>query len=150
MQSNLARRVSLITDSLPTNPNQLRIKRRQTWLVIQDILGSHRKWPANIRMIFWRKQIPHFSRILLASFVFVNGLNVDILIEFLLLVNRNRTSGQIDEIISLLASFTENPKKYTYYAYSVTNNRYEYISGEVRLYEPKSVRDQMPDQIQDN
>ena len=127
---------------VPKSKDKRRIRRRELWLALQEIIGNHKFWPVVVRMIIWRQHISHFDRIVLSSFVFVNGLPPNILIEFLLLVNFSRNSGELEEIVTLLRAFESDPHRYTYYAYSVTNRRYEYLSGGVRLYHKKENREE--------
>ena len=52
----------------------------EKWTDIQDIIGSAQYWPYKIRL-FWNININHWERILLATFVYVNGLNPDVFRE---------------------------------------------------------------------
>ena len=49
---------------------------------IQNIVGPARDWPFLIRRLFWTKNMRHFQRILIATFVYVNGLNPVIFMEW--------------------------------------------------------------------
>ena len=133
--------IARILQNLPRNRSQIVSTRRQLWLDIQDIIGDHTKWPARIRIIIWKKSVAHFDRILLTTFAFINGLNLTVLIEFMLLVNRRREPGQLEEVCSLYQSFNQDTSRYSYYAYNVSNGRYEYLTGLVRKYDQKSLRD---------
>ena len=59
------------------NVTTLSLKRQiyESWRDIQEIIGDASKWPMKIRRLFWTQGVPHFQRILLATFVIVNGLN---------------------------------------------------------------------------
>ena len=46
-----------------------------SWIDMQKIIGDASKWPKNIRKLFWTRGVKHFDRILLATFVIVNGVN---------------------------------------------------------------------------
>ena len=52
------------------------------WRDIQEIVGPARDWPFLIRRLFWTKNMRHFQRILIATFVYVNGLNPVIFMEW--------------------------------------------------------------------
>ena len=54
----------------------------EKWTELQDLLGDAKLWPKKIRRLFWTKNVKHFDRIILSSFVFVNGLNPVIFLEW--------------------------------------------------------------------
>ena len=108
--------------------------KRKLWREIQDVVGSHKSWPACVRVRFWYNHLDHFDRIIVTAFCFVNGLNPLVLLEFLFLVNKNRHPGEIYEVMTLFRAFEENPSKYKYYAFNTSYNRYEYIDGSVKPY----------------
>lgn len=47
----------------------------EKWMEIQEIVGVASKWPFRIRKLFWAQNVKHFDRLLVAAFVYVNGLN---------------------------------------------------------------------------
>lgn len=49
---------------------------------IQDIVGPAKLWPLFIRCLFWTKNLKHFERILIATFVYINGLNPTIFMQW--------------------------------------------------------------------
>ena len=111
----------------------------ELWRDIQDIIGNARLWPYRIRALFWKQGVKHFERILLVTFVLVNGLNPEVFMEWVDLVNLcNNTSARrhFEALFRLLPE-----RNYTLYAYNVTNNRYEYLDGRVRRYVHASRRD---------
>ena len=99
---------------------------------IQDIIGNKSHWPRKIRKLFWNNDIKHFERILMATFVFVNGLNPVVYEEWLTLIGVNEVKKR--HILFLLNKFEENPDCYRLYAWNITNMRYEWLNGEVRHY----------------
>jgi hypothetical protein len=49
---------------------------------IQDIIGSASLWPTRIRRLFWTAGLRHFDRVLLCTFAWVNGLNPEVVYEW--------------------------------------------------------------------
>lgn len=111
----------------------------EKWTIIQDIIGDAKHWPFSIRRLFWTKHIKHWDRLLLTAFVYVNGLNPDIFLEWAYLLELGRDSAAYKHFESLLKEQYPN-KSYKLYAWNVTNRRYEYIDGSVRHYLHASIR----------
>ena len=101
----------------------------QLWYDIQDIVGKASLWPKRIRELFWTKNIKHWDRILICCFVFVNGLNPVVFLEWCELKKLCRDQNSRNKIVSLLKTFEDNPSRYNYYAYNVHANRYETLGG---------------------
>ena len=59
----------------------------EKWTDIQEIIGPANKWPVLVRKLFWKGNIQHFDRLLVASFVYVNGLNPVIFLEWARLIS---------------------------------------------------------------
>ena len=72
---------------------------------------------------------------LVAAFVYVNVLNPIIFLEWAEKHILCRDKSGTDHFKKLFEAV--EAKKYKLYAYNVTNNRYEYIDGTVRIYQPK-------------
>ena len=53
------------------------------WHSIQDVIGRAVLWPVTIRRLFWASSLNHWQRIQLCSFAYVNGLNPEVLFEWL-------------------------------------------------------------------
>ena len=109
------------------------------WMTIQDIVGEASLWPVLIRRLFWTPNLIHWHRILICTFVYVNGLNPEIFFEWVNLLQLGRDSAAYRHFRALFRLF-ENGRNYTLYAYNVTNNSYEYLNGNVRFYTHKSKR----------
>ena len=109
-------------------------------MIIQDIIGPARLWPISIRRNFWTKYLKGWPRTKTAVFVFVNGLNPEIFMEWAHLLELGRDADAFRHFQYLFSAFERNPKHYNLYGYSVTNNRYEYLDGTVRIYVHKSKR----------
>ena len=112
----------------------------ELWIDIQDVVGLQNLWPNRIRDLFWSRNVKYFDRQVVAAFVFVNGLNPEIFLEWVNLIGMARDRPAIDHFKWLFRQFETDPRKFTLYGYNVTNNRYEYINGKIRLYKHKSER----------
>ena len=101
------------------------------WMTIQDIIGPATNWPAYIRKLFWTKNVKYFNRAILASFVFVNGLNPQIFMEWAELLHLCRDRSACNHFQSLFAMFEAGKYigKRTLYAYNVTVDEYQYVDG---------------------
>lgn len=108
------------------------------WQTIQDIIGDKSKWPRKIRALFWTRNLKHFDRCIVAVFVYVNGLNPDIFLEWAEKQFLCRDKAAFTHFQNLFKAFEQ--KRYKLYAYNISNNRYEYIDGTVRIYQPKAKR----------
>lgn len=104
----------------------------ERWFTIQDIIGPAKDWPKNIRKLFWTKHVNHWNRLRLSAFVYVNGLNPLIFLEWAHLLNLCRDKAAQEHLIYLFRTYPT--KKYRLYAWSVGNNRYEYLDGTVHRY----------------
>ena len=73
------------------------------WIIIQDIIGDAKKWPKLTRRLFWKQNVKHFERLLLAAFVYVNGLNHTIFLEWAYLILHDVHSSLFrgDRIVTL-------------------------------------------------
>ena len=111
----------------------------QLWMSIQDIIGPTYLWPVNIRRLFWIGNLNHFQRIVVSTFVYVNGLNPEIFMQWVELLNLARNPEAIRHFNAIFRLF-ESGRNYRLYAYNVSNNRYEYLDGSIRIYTHKSRR----------
>ena len=105
----------------------------ETWTIIQDIIGHAKQRPHSTRRLFWTKHLKHWDRLLISTFVYVNGLNPDIFLEWAHLLDLGR------DFEALLKTVFQN-RTYNMYAWNVTTGRYEYIDGTVRHYVHVSMR----------
>ncbi len=110
------------------------------WSLIKDIIGSPSLWPNNIRRLFWTKNLTHFQRFLLVCFCYVNGLSPEDFYEWSGLLHLCRDESARKHVESLFEKFSEGQYGDKYYAFNVSNNRFEYLNGNVRLYVPASQR----------
>ena len=91
----------------------------EKWMEIQEIIGPAKKWPFNVRRLFWKRNLTNFERGVIAAFVQVNALNPDILREWMEMKNPN----DAQKVLKIIDYFKMG--KYTYmYGYHVANTRY--------------------------
>jgi len=50
----------------------------QLWTDIIDIVGPATFWPQSIGQNFWTRHLSHFGSILRATFIWLNGLNLQV------------------------------------------------------------------------
>jgi hypothetical protein len=55
----------------------------QLWWDIQDIIGSANLWPHMVRGLFWQHNLNYMQRQIISAFVFVNGLNPSIFLQWI-------------------------------------------------------------------
>ena len=114
-------------------------KIRDLWAEIQDIIGPANFWPHLIRRLFWTRNINHFQRILVCTFVFINALNPEVFIEWAQLMHLCRDRAA-DNHIRAFFRLLANGRNYNLYAFHVLRGRYEYLDGRVRRYTHGSLR----------
>ena len=98
------------------------------WTDILDIIGPTENWPKIIRKLFWTKDVKHWDRVMLATFVYYNGLNPIVLMEWANLFGLCHDKNAENEFHSLFKASKEG-KHYNLYAYIVLTGRYEYYDG---------------------
>ena len=127
------------------NAAQPEISRNQQiyllWSGIQEIIGPATHWPYLIRRLFWTRNLNHFQRLFVCSFVFVNGLNPVIFDEWMILLRLCRDQAAINHIRSLFTLF-EGGCHYRLYSYNVLQGHNEYLDGTIREYVPRNQRQQ--------
>ena len=57
---------------------------------ICDIIGSSEEWPKRISELFWSRNITHWDRFILCTFVVVNGLNPQLFLEWINVIGMAR------------------------------------------------------------
>ena len=110
------------------------------WYDMVDIIGPVRNWPPKIRNLFFRKNITHSQLFQLSTFIFVNGVNPDMLLDLVDRMVLCSSEKSHCEFVSLLTTFETNPKKYAHmYAYNVYVHHYEYLNGRIKFYLPGNI-----------
>jgi hypothetical protein len=109
------------------------------WTDIQDIVGPGKLWPKKVRKLFWTKNIKHFERLIVSAFVWVNGLNPVVFMEWAEMIGMCRDRAARNHFDALFKLF-DNGRIYNLYAYNISLNRYEYLDGRPRRYIHRSLR----------
>lgn len=112
----------------------------EQWNTIQDIIGRANLWPHLIRRWFWTPDLNHFKRIIISAFVYVNGLNPVIFLEWVNLLGLARDRAAHSHFRALFRLFEAGHYSRALYGFNVTNRRYEYLDGSVRQYCHRSIR----------
>ena len=108
-------------------------KTYELWSEICEIIGDPSLWPVDIRKLFWTKNIKNFDRLRVCAFVFVNGLNPAIFLEWCDIMGLLRDLSAKEHVRYLLGKFEDQHPTYTkYFAYNVTMRRLEFINGQAK------------------
>ena len=96
---------------------------------MQDIVKNASLWQRRVRILFWKRNLGHWDRVLVCSFCWVNGLNPTVLLEWLV-PRRSCTVGdaKYDHIRRLLNYVTKGRYARALYLWNVSNNRYKYLT----------------------
>ena len=105
----------------------------ELWGDIQDIIGDKSRWPPYIKALFWKRNVNHFERRILAALIFYNGLNPSVFFEWADLIGLCRDAAAVCEFQSLFKVFKEG-KSYNMYAYVIVTGRNEYYDSSVKAY----------------
>ena len=126
-------------------------KECELWELFQDLIGKCNLWPRRIRTNFWTRNISNFSRYITAAFVYVNGLDPKLFMEWVELKHLCRDKKAVDHFYYLFKTFHENPLKYNVWQYNVHNNRYENLRRQIIYYGRTNSEDQTsPSQNKDD
>lgn len=106
----------------------------QLWIDIQDIIGLQNEWPYRIVDLFWTRNVQFFERQILTAFVYVNGLNPELFMEWVDLFGLARDHEARNHFLWLFSAFDENPHRWTLYGWNITMRQYQYIDGRPRQY----------------
>ena len=68
----------------------------ELWMTIKDIVGRASLWPVSIRRYFWTQNLKLWQRTLVAAFVFINGLNPQIFMEWVEVLHLASDSAAFD------------------------------------------------------
>ena len=104
------------------------------WMNLQDVVGPVKLWPKHIRKRFWKKEVNHFDRLMVATFAWINGLNPFLLYDWLIVRRVMLLDSAEHQHLQRLFQYFEEGKKYRLYAWNVTNGRYKWLDGTVRYY----------------
>ena len=77
---------------------------------ICDIIGPSEQWPKKILELFWSRNVGHWDRFMLCTFVVVNGLNPEFFLEWIDVISMATDKHSIREFKSLLDTFIKKTK----------------------------------------
>jgi hypothetical protein len=107
-------------------------QRKKLWEEIQDVIGPESQWPSEIRSNFWNCNVKHWERIMLATFVFVNGLNPVVFMEWVDQSNMCRDFAARKHLSDLLDRFSKGIYLHTVYAYNVYARQLQHLDGRIK------------------
>lgn len=108
--------------------NNMKNKQYRIWKDMQEIIGPASFWPERIRKLFWSKNIKHFDRLLVATFVHINGLNPYIFLKWVDTSSMCRDAAARRHLIALLEMF-DSGRYYKLYGYNVLMRQTEWLDG---------------------
>lgn len=104
------------------------------WLEIQDVIGNASLWPRCIRRLFWKKNLRHFERVLVGTFIWVNGLNPDVFIEWAFRIGcLVPNSSGYRHFVGFLRT-VENGRRYKLYSWNIAMGCYQDLAGNIVIY----------------
>jgi hypothetical protein len=109
-------------------------ERLKLWADMQDVIGPLAQWPDSIKADFWKANVKHWSRIMLAAFVFVNGLNPVIFLEWVDKSYMCRDVAARRHLQYLCDSFGKGKYLYTVYAYNVLSKQWQFLDGRIKQF----------------
>ena len=117
---------------LGKNTGSCPILAKTVWMDIQDIVGKARLWPREVRQLFWQKNPSHFDRLIVAAFVYINGLNLVIFIDWLQCISEPEPIKS--HYRRVLTYMEEGRYGRSLYSWNVSNGHHEYLDGTIQTY----------------
>lgn len=99
----------------------------ELWTDIQCIIGNATHWPKSVRLLFWKKNLTHWERLRITSFVYVNGLNPEVFLEWARFKGLCLHTDGYTHMAYLLNRYLHVP--YNLYAWNVTAGQYQNVDG---------------------
>lgn len=75
--------ISCFKIMVPNVETWIKLINKNPWLLLQDVIGDGKTWPAFIRAAFWDKDFDDHNRMIIVNFAIVNGVGEDFLHEVL-------------------------------------------------------------------
>ena len=122
-------RVARVLSELSREYRENMSETAKLWAFMQDIIGTASCWPPSIRLLFWKRNVKHFERLLLCSFVYVNGLPMELFLQWADLKGLFRVHDSRNHFVNLHGLFVDGKYNDKYYAYNETLGRYELLNG---------------------
>lgn len=117
----------------------LREAAESTVYYIQEVIRPANLWPLSIRRLFWTRPLRHWQRILICTFAYINGINPEVLIEWVLLLSLLNNEPGVRHIQRFFI-LVEIRRNNTLYSWIVSTRRYELMDGRPRTYLPRGER----------
>ena len=106
---------------------------------ICNVIGPSNEWLEKILKLFWSRNVKHWDRFLLTTFIVVYRLNPEVFLDWINVIHLARDNAALEELKYLIHTFTTNTSKWNRaYGYNILNHRYEYLRGEVKCDVPMS------------
>jgi hypothetical protein len=110
----------------------------ELWLLIQDLIGPAFEWPSEMQKYFWQSNVKHFDRLLIATFVYVNGLHPDIFMKWVDMTSMCRDNAAREHLVYLSKRFHTGDYLHTMYGFNIVCNEFQYLDGRKRKYIKKN------------
>lgn len=100
--------------------------RNQIFNDLQNIVGDFKYWPHFIKDVLQKHKLEQFSRFQLAVFFFINGVPVDMLLEWCSMQGQLQCVQAFKHIRYLYEKMERESNTLLYYSYNVQQNDWEY------------------------
>lgn len=97
------------------------------WCEIQDIIGPACFWPCSVRRFFWSRRLCHWQRVQVAAFVWVNGLNPEVLFDRFDLRGYIVCGSPQHRHFLCLFRYFEQGRSYRLWSWHVLNRQHEWL-----------------------
>ena len=77
---------------------------------ICGLIGPSEHWPKKILELFWSRNVGHWDRFMLCTFIVVNGLNPEIFLEWIDVIGMATDKHSVREFKSVLDTFIKKKK----------------------------------------
>lgn len=101
------------------------------WMLLQENIGVAKLWPQKIRRLFWCHSPKHWDRVMLSSFVVINGLDPEIMADWIKLMGWSQQ--QIYHFMSLITKYMLK-RNYKMYSFHVGMGKYLHLDMSTHYY----------------
>ena len=107
-----------------------------TWHEIQDVIGPRSEWPSYLPILLWKAPVSYSWRLKIVSFFYGNGLNIEVLIDFLKQFRRRSLTPEKESKIRGLVKYWEDKdngyeRRNKVYYYDLTVRKRLNLNGNV-------------------
>ena len=107
----------------------------EAWLHIKDIIGPDlSRWPRGMPNLFWTSELNHKQRFKISCFVWVNGLDPVLFLEWCDLADLLRDDQALRHVKYLFRKFESGDWNKKYWQWNVAMNCDQYLGGEPHYY----------------